>query len=201
MSYSAIERFHDALKGRPRDRVPICPLSAGWAAANFSDAPLSKLASDARLIVKAQVRAREAAGYDAFFAYANPLYVPEAFGCKVRFLDTGPISDPLPFTFTNAEDVEKIHVPDLRNNPLLCRILEVVEGLKSHGKTEIPVLGGFEGALTTACRIFDADVVMRLVLKRRTILEALLDKFNGFLLAFGKALTCSSSQSRQHRPL
>jgi uroporphyrinogen-III decarboxylase len=42
--------------------------------------------------------------------------------------------------------------------------------------------------LTTACRIFDADVILRLVLKKRPILEALLDKINGFLLGFGKAL-------------
>jgi MtaA/CmuA family methyltransferase len=188
MSYSPIERFHDALKGKPRDRVPLFPMIAGWAAANFSDAPPSKLASDARLIVQAQIRAREAAGYDPFFAYANALYVPGAFGCNVRFLSTGPISDPLPFTFRTLEDIERIHVPELANNPKLSLILEVVEGLKSYGKGDIPVLGAFEGALTTACRIFDADVILRLVLKKRPILEALLDKINGFLLGFGKAL-------------
>ena len=188
MSYSPIERFHDALKGKPRDRVPLFPMTAGWAAANFSDAPPSKLASDARLIVQAQIRAREAAGYDPFFAYANALYVPGAFGCNVRFLSTGPISDPLPFTFSTVEDIERIHVPDLRNNPKLSPILEAVEGLNSYGKGEIPVLGAFEGAFTTACRIFDADVILRLVLKKRPILEALLDKINGFLLGFGKAL-------------
>jgi len=188
MSYSPIERFHDALEGKPRDRVPLFPMTAGWAAANFSDGPPSRLASDARLIVQAQIRAREAAGYDPFFAYANALYVPGAFGCNVRFLSTGPISDPLPFTFSTVEDIEKIHVPDLKNNPKLSPILEAVEGLNSYGKGEIPVLGAFEGALTTACRIFDADVILRLVLKRRPILEALLDKINGFLLGFGKAL-------------
>ena len=188
MSYSPIERFRDALKGKPRDRVPLFPMTAGWAAANFSDAPPSKLASDARLIVQAQIRAREAAGYDLFFAYANALYVPGAFGCNVRFASTGPISDPLPFTFSTVEDIERIPVPDLRNNPKVAPILEAVEALKSYGKGEIPVLGAFEGAFTTACRIFDADVILRLVLKRRPILEALLDKINGFLLEFGKAL-------------
>ena len=188
MSYSPIERFHDALKGKPRDRVPLFPMTAGWAAANFSDASPSKLASDARLIVQAQIRAREAAGYDPFFAYANALFIPGAFGCNVRFLDTGPISDPLPFTFGAVEDIERFRVPDLRNNAKLSVILEAVEGLNAYGKGEIPVLGAFEGALTTACRIFDADVILRLVLKKRPVLEALLDKINGFLLGFGKAL-------------
>jgi len=188
MSYSPIERFHDALRGKPRDRVPLFPMTAAWAAANFSDAAPSRLASDARLIVQAQIRAREAAGYDPFFAYANALYVPGAFGCNVRFLSTGPISDPLPFTFGTAEDIERIDVPDLGNSPKLSLILEVVEGLNSYGKGEIPVLGAFEGAFTTACRIFDADVILRLVLKKRPVLEALLDKINGFLMVFGQAL-------------
>ncbi len=188
MTYSPIQRFHDALKGKPKDRVPLFPMIAGWAATNFSDAPPSKLASDAGLIVQAQIRARETAGYDPFFAYANALYVPAAFGCNVRFPSTGPISDPLPFTFTNVEAIEKIQVPELKNSPKLSLILEVVEGLDSYGKGDIPVLGAFEGAFTTACRIFDADVVLRLVLKKRLILEALLDKVNNFLLEFGRAL-------------
>ena len=189
MSYSSIERFRDSLKGQPKDRVPVFPMTAGWAAANFSDAPPSRLANDARLIVQAQIRAREAAGYDPFFAYANALYVPGAFGCNVRFLSTGPISDPLPFTFSTVEDIEeKMRVPDPSNHPKLSLILETVEGLNSYGRGEIPVLGAFEGAFTTACRIFDSDVILRMVIKKRPVLEALLDKINGFLLRFGKAL-------------
>jgi uroporphyrinogen decarboxylase len=188
LGYSAIERFHDALHGKPRDRVPLVPMVAGWAAVNFSDVPLSQTASNAKLIVQAQIRARESAGYDAVFAYAHALYIPAAIGCKVRFLDTGPISDPLPFTFSALEDLESIPLPDLRNEANLSLILEVVERLNFFGKGEIPVLGAFEGAFTTACRIFDADVVLRLIYKNRPILEALLDKINCFLLEFGRAL-------------
>jgi uroporphyrinogen decarboxylase len=161
---------------------------SGWAAANFSDVPLSRLASNAKLIVEAQIRARESVGYDAVFAYAHALYIPAAIGCKVRFLDTGPISDPLPFTFSTPEELERIPLPDLRKEANLSLILEVVERLNSYGKGEIPVLGAFEGAFTTACRIFDADVVLRLIYRKRPILEALLDKINDFLLEFGRAL-------------
>jgi uroporphyrinogen decarboxylase len=193
MSYSAMERFRDATKGKPRDRVPLFPMTAGWAAANFSDAPPSKVSSDAELIVQAQIRAREAAGYDALFAYANQLYVPGAFGCTIRFPRTGPISDPIPFNLDSLKDVESIHLPDPRHDSKLSLILEVVQGLNSYGKGNIPVLGGFEGAFTTACRIFNADVILRLVLKRRPILELLLDRINGFLVALGKALIANGA--------
>jgi uroporphyrinogen decarboxylase len=188
MSYSAIQRFHDALKGKPKDRVPLFPMTSGWAAANFSDASLSKVASDSKLIARAQIRAREAAGYDALFSYANALFVPAAFGCRVRFPETGPISDPIPFNAGSVEDIERISLPDPKKDAALSVILEAVEQLNSYGKGDLPVLGAFEGAFTTACRIFDADVVLRLIFKRRPLLEALLDRINQFLLAFGKAL-------------
>ncbi len=188
MSYSAMERFHDALKGRPKDRVPLFPMAAGWAATNFSEAPPSKVASDGKLIAQAQIRAKEAAGYDALFAYANALFVPAAFGCRVRFPATGPISDPIPFSAVTVEDIGRIRLPDPKKDSALLIILEAVEELKAYGKGDVPVLGAFEGAFTTACRIFDADVVLRSIFKRRPLLEALLDRINHFLLGFGKAL-------------
>jgi uroporphyrinogen decarboxylase len=188
MSYTAIKRFHDALKGKPKDRVPLFPMTAGWAAANFSEAPPSKVASDGKLIAQAQIRAKEAAGYDALFAYANALFVPAAFGCRVRFPETGPISDPVPFSARTAEEIGSIRFPDPKTDPALSIIFETVERLNAYGKGEIPVLGAFEGAFTTACRIFDADVILRSIFKRRPVLEALLDRINQFLMAFGKAL-------------
>lgn len=87
MTYSALERFHDALKGRPQDRVPIFPMIAAWAAVNFSDSPPAQLARKPQRVVDAQIKAMESVGYDAFFAYADPLYIPQAFGCNVRFLE------------------------------------------------------------------------------------------------------------------
>ncbi|MCK4984706.1 MAG: hypothetical protein KAS40_04260 [Desulfobacterales bacterium] len=89
MTYSALERFHDALKGTPQDRVPIFPMIAAWAAFNFSDSPPDQLAREPQRVVDAQIRAMEAVGYDAFFGYADPMYIPQAYGCNVRFLETG----------------------------------------------------------------------------------------------------------------
>ena len=106
MSYSDMDRFKDALKGIPRDRVPLFPMIAGWAAANFSDFSLfSHGYRRPDLIVEAQIKAKESLGYDSLYAYADPLYVPEAFGCKVRFLETGPLVDPLRLSIASIEDV------------------------------------------------------------------------------------------------
>jgi len=188
MTDSCMGRFQDALRGTPNDRVPIIPMIGGWAAANFSDVPLSKLAQDPKRIADAQVRAMETVGHDAFFAYADPLYIPEAFGCRVRFTETGPLVDALPHSIHSIEDLEKIPIPDARRARRLPVILELVKELNAYGGGDILVLGAFEGAFTSTTRILEADQVMRMIYKNPLLLEALLDMVNGFLLEFGRAL-------------
>ena len=85
MTYSALERFHDALKGTPQDRVPIFPMIAAWAAVNFSDSSPARLAREPQRVVDAQIRAMESVGYDAFFAYADPLYIPRLLAVGSAF--------------------------------------------------------------------------------------------------------------------
>lgn len=189
MSYSAMARFQDALKGTPRDRVPVVPMIAGWVAANYGGKSLPELARDPKEIADAQIRAMEAVGHDALFSYADPLYIPEAFGCAVRYAQTGPIVDPLTIGIESWDDLEQLPIPDPSGTGRLPMVLETVGWLNSYGKGRIPVLGALEGAFTSATRILEADRVMRMVIKRPHLLEALLDRINGFLIAFGHALT------------
>lgn len=188
MTYSALDRFHDALSGRPMDHVPVFPLIAGWAAANFSSLPLSELASRPEGIVEAQIRARESMGYDALFAYANPLYIPAAFGCRVRFLETGPLADPLPMEITGPAQVDRLSIPDVEGNENLSVTLETVRRISAYGMGRMPVLGLFEGPFTTICRILETDLVMRLPHRNPEALEALLDRMTQFLLDLARAL-------------
>jgi MtaA/CmuA family methyltransferase len=188
MSYSAMDRFNDALLGEPKDHVPLFPMIAGWAAVNFSDLPLAKLAVDPKGIVDVQISAKESMGYDALWAYADPLYIPEAFGCRVRFLETGPLADPISLTITSLRDIDGFPSPDPRGAGRLPLVLETVKRLSDYGGGDIPVLGLFEGPFTTACRILEPELIMRMVYKNRDVLEVLLDNVTAFLLEFGQAL-------------
>ena len=193
MTYSALERFKDSIKGSPRDRVPIFPLVGGWVTENFSDFPLSKVALDPELIADAQIKARESVGYDPLYAYADALYIAEAFGCRVRFLETGPLADPLPLTIACEEDIDKIPHPDVRKAGRLPVFLEAVQRLSEYGRGDFPVIGLFEGPFTTTCRIIEAELIMRMVIKNRPILEVLLDRINETLLEFGHELVDSGA--------
>ena len=187
-TYSIWERFQDALRGRPKDRVPVFAGTSLWAASNFPDASLQEIASDPGLIVKAQLWAREEIGIDVLYPSADPLFIAEAFGCRIRFLETGPLVDPLPISVDRVEDVEKLPFPDPRKAGRLPVVLEACQILseKTHGK--IPLLGLFEGAFTNTCRIFEAERVLLMIYKRPTVLNALLERVNEFLIGFGNAL-------------
>lgn len=178
----------DSLNGEPNDRVPIIPSISGWAALNFSSVPLAETARDPKRIMDAQINAMEKVGHDALTACADALYVPEAFGCKIRFATTGPIADPLSIEIHKPEDIDKIRIPDPRKDGRLPVIHETVHGLNTFGRGEVPVLGLFEGAFTTTCRLFEPDLILRMIYKNRLLLETLLDRINDFLLSFGQAL-------------
>lgn len=193
MTYSALDRFMDALKGKPRDRVPVFPMVAGWVAANFTDLPPSELAGHPDRILEAQVEAREAVGYDVLYAYAHPLYIPEAFGCTVRFPETGPIADPLPGPFTSPDDIAELPIPHPEEAPALSLNLQLVRMLSEYGRGRFPVLGLFEGPFTTTTRIIEAEVILRMIVKNRDALNALLDRITLFLIDFGRALIHSGA--------
>jgi MtaA/CmuA family methyltransferase len=186
--YSAMDRFRDALNGKPRDRVPLIPMVSAWAAANFAKLSMAEVSRRPDLIADAHIRAREQTGYDAMFSYADSLYIAEAHGCKVRYPKTGPIADPLTVTMTCNEDVYQLPVPDVNSSGRIPQILEVVQRLSDYGKGDLPVLGTFEGAFTSLCRVVEPDRILKLVLKNPFLLEKLLDRVNEFLLRFGRAL-------------
>jgi len=188
MSYSDMQRFMDAIEGTPKDRVPIFPLIGGWAATNFSDSSPLDVAADPQLMVKAQIKAKESVGYDAVYSYVHPLYIPEAFGCEVRFLESGPLVDPLPLKVTCVEDIDKVPQPNAKREAGLPIILEATQGLSEYSRGEVPVVGLFEGPFTTTCRVIEAELIMRMIYKKKRVLEHLMDRISGFLLDFGKAL-------------
>ena len=171
-TYTSMNRFEDAITGRPRDRVPVFAGISLWAASNFPEASFQEIASDPDLIVKAQWWARELIGIDALYPSADPLVIAEAFGCRVRFLETGPLVDPLPLPIERVEDVERLPFPDPRKTGRLPVMLEAARQLNAKTRGEMPIIGTFEGAFTNACRIIESEQILRMVYKRPQVLEA-----------------------------
>ena len=188
MTYTALERFHDALSGQPKDRVPVFIGVSLWAAANFPEAPFKTIASDPALIVKSQLWARQLIGGDSLYPSADPLFIAEGFGCEVRFLETGPLVDPLPMTISGVEDIEKIPFPNPRETGRFPVVIEAAKRLSEQSNGEVPLIGAFEGAFTQTCRIIEVEQILRMIYKNPQTLDILLDRMNDFLIDFGQVL-------------
>ncbi|MBI5586087.1 MAG: uroporphyrinogen decarboxylase family protein [Deltaproteobacteria bacterium] len=190
MEYSPRQRLSAVLAGRPCDRVPVLPLLAGWAAHHFSEGSPLETGQHPDRIAKVQISAREALEYDGLFAYADPLYIPEAFGCRVRFSASGLLVEPLALLPQNAtvETIDEISLPDPERSGRLPVILAAVRKLAEYSRGEIPVIGLFEGPFTTAGRLFETDRLLRLVYRNPPVLNRILDRVTDLLLSFGQRL-------------
>jgi uroporphyrinogen decarboxylase len=190
-AYSNRKRFEDTLQGRTEDRVPVFAGTGLWAAANFPEASFSRIASDPDWILKAQLWARDVTGLDGLYPNADPLFIAEAFGCKVRFPESGPIAEPLGLTLDTLEDVERLPLPNPRESERLPVVLEATRRLRESTLDEAVLIGAFEGAFTNTCRVFEAERILRMIHKRPRVLEVLLDRVNEVLIEFGRALVDS----------
>ena len=148
--------------------VPVIPQVASWVAKS-SGVPLKDLIINPEAIVWAQINAQKAVGYDALFAYIDPLYIPEAFGCPLVFLSSGPDVSPLPIK--SEEDVRALSIPDIRKDGRLPLILNVAGDLVRFPERQVPVLGLVEGPFTTASRILSAEQMMRDLIRNGSMVE------------------------------
>lgn len=183
---SRIDAFRKAMAMEEVEQVPAIPTVSGWVA-RFSGIPLKALIYDADAMVKAHLEAQKAVGYDALFAYIDPLYIPESFGCQLAFLSSG-AADAVPLDLKTAADVDALRFPDIRKDSRLPLILSVVERLVNSPGRAVPVLPLVEAPFTNCARMLSTEKMMRAVLKNRPLVEKLLDKVAQLLSQFGQAV-------------
>jgi MtaA/CmuA family methyltransferase len=180
-----IDIFKKVMALQEVEKVPAIPTVSRWVA-RFSGIPIKELLFNPEAMVKAQIKAQEAIGYDALFTYYDGLYVPQAFGCPLVFLSSG--ADVSPLDINSEEDVKALPMPDIRRDGRLPLILNFSEGLVRFPKREVPVLGLFEGPFTTSARILGVEKIMRSLMKNRPMVEKMLEKVGHLLSDFGQAL-------------
>ncbi len=185
-----IDSFKKAVALEETEQVPVMPTVSGWVA-RFSGIPLKTLMYDADAAAKAQVDAQGEVGYDALFAYIDALFVPEAFGCGIKFTSSGPSVEPL--DMTSPADVEALRTPHVRKDGRLPLIADLIEKLVKVPGREVPVLALTEGPFTTSARICGTERMMRAVMKNRPVVELLLEKVGAVLSRFGQAVAESGA--------
>ncbi len=181
-----IDSFRKAVALEEVEYVPAIPTVSAWVA-RFSGVPLKTLIYDAEAMVKAQIDAQKAVGHDALFAYIDPLYIPESFGCSIGFLSSG-AADAVPLDMQSVADVDALLTPDVRRDGRLPLMLSVAQQLVSSPSREVPVLSLVEGPFTNCARMLGTERMMRAVMKNKALVERLQEKVGKLLSQFGQAL-------------
>lgn len=185
MARNRIELFKKVMAMEEVEEVPAIPTVSRWVG-RFSGFSIKELFYNTEAMIKAQLKAQEAIGYDALFCYYDAFYIPQAFGCRLIFLSTG--ADVSPLEINNEEDIKSLPMPDIIKEGRLPLILDFAKGLVGLPDRRVPVLGLFEGPFTTSARIMGVEKMMRYLIKNRSMVERMLDRIETFLSGFGKVL-------------
>ena len=168
-----------ALAWEQSDRPPVLFTGGMWAG-RLSGFSRDRLLDDASALAEAQWRVHELIGQDALLAYFDPLFIPEAYGCELRFLETGPLVAPIPLT-RFADQAPSV------GDGRLPVVLEAVACMAARAGGRIPVGTLVEGPFTTLSRIADAEVLLRLTITDAAAVDAALGRMTEMLLAFCRA--------------
>ena len=180
-----MQRVTGAIRFDSAAEVPIIPFASLWIA-RFSGTPIGDLIRSGEKIYQAQVKAYETVGYDMLFGYSDQLVIPEALGCQLKLATTGLQAAPVPLE--TAEDIDRLPTPDPRKDGRIPAMLNAIQLLSKYSNGKIPVIPSFEGPLTTAVRTFDANFLMRKIIKDRPFVLKLLDKITDILIQVGRTM-------------
>lgn len=146
---TSLERYLATVQGRATDFLPRVPILMQFAA-EYIGSNYAAFASDWRVLVEANLRCREAFGFDQVSAISDPYRECQGFGAEIQYIeDHAPclVCPPL----TDIHDLSP-----LRDNPdpytserMLDRLLAVRE-LKRAVGDECSVLGWVEGPAAEA---------------------------------------------------
>ena len=173
------------LAGEEVGRPPVFFTGGSWVG-RLSGFTRDRLLSDAAALAEAQVRVHEMIGQDALLAYFDPLFIPEAYGCPLRFRETGPLVTPISF------DEFRRRSPGVDEGRLPV-VLEAVSRLSAYAAGRIPVGTLIEGPFTTLSRIVDAQVLLRCTITQPAAVEAALERVHDVLLRFAQAAAAAGA--------
>ena len=180
-----MQRVTESIRSDSTAEVPIIPFASLWIA-RFSGVPMGDLIRSGEKIYQAQVKAYETVGYDMLFGYSDQLVIPEALGCQLKLATTGLQAAPVPLE--TDEDIDRLPTPDPRKDGRIPAMLNAIQLLSKYSNGTIPVIPSFEGPLTTAVRTFDANFLMRKIIKDRPFVLKLLDKITDILIQVGRTM-------------
>lgn len=186
------ERLLAALAGGECDRVPVLPLAGGWIA-RASGRPLAEIMARGEALAAAQLDVQARVGWDALYAYFDPLAIPEAFGCAVVLKEFGgpSVAEELPLEGSGGALDRPI--PDPRREGRLPEILKAASILAERARGRLPVAALFEAPFTAASRMVGATPFLLAMMDDPPLTQRLVSRIADALIEYGRALATAGA--------
>lgn len=139
------------LEKEPPDRVPVL-IPTGSIAIKYSGESPQNIRSDGKKLASAQIGFQKKIDADAVSVYYDANYIPEAFGCQIKFTRFGPVIQ------KTLSINDELSLPDFNETESVKVILDAIQYASEQSSK--PVMALFEGPFTTATRIFEAESLL-----------------------------------------
>jgi MtaA/CmuA family methyltransferase len=182
---NSLERLSKRLHGEPADRPPNLDILMTRAARHICQ-PLSRYYLDYRILVEANLAAREAFNLDILQAISDPYREAADFGLEVEFpADSLPVNRrPL---LQEPEDLKKLVPPDPATGRRMSDRLEAIRLFQEKAGGEVAIMGWVEGALAEAADLRSVYLIMMDLILRPAWLEELMEICAQVEIAFARA--------------
>ena len=181
---NSAERLGQAMSHQEADRVPyILPvILQGAPELGLS---IETYFSRAEHIIEGQLRLRARYRDDGLVGFMYGAQEVEAFGGEVIFRDDGPPNAGEPPL--NADMISALEPPDFADCPALCRVLDVIRGLKQRVGDEVPVMGAGIAPFSLPVMQLGFEAYISLMYEQPDLLAKLLAVNEAFSVAWCNA--------------
>ncbi|CAK8711754.1 MAG: uroporphyrinogen decarboxylase [Candidatus Electronema aureum] len=136
---TSMERVLTTLSHREPDRVPFFLLLTMHGAKELG-LSIREYFSQAKYVIEGQCRLRAKYHHDCFYPLLYGAAEAEAFGGEIVWYEDGPPNSGAP-VLKKPEDILALQVPVVDETPCLCRMLDVISGLKERAGNTVPIIG------------------------------------------------------------
>ncbi len=182
---TSLERVLTTLSHKEPDRVPLFLLLTMHGAKEVG-LSIEEYFSRSKNVIEGQVRMLEKYGHDCYYNfYYAPLEV-EAFGGEVKYIENGPPNSGRPI-ISSIDEIRNLEPPDVKNSPVLRKVLESASGLQEKADGKVPVIGVVMSPFSLPVMQLGFDKYIELIYSEPELFTKLMDVNTTFCIDWANA--------------
>lgn len=181
---NAMQRVLTTLGQKEADRVPYFLLLTIHGAKELG-LSIEEYFSCGQNVYRGQIKLRQKYGHDCYYTFFYAGIEVEAFGAEVIYSEDGPPNASTPFL--TREKISQLKAPDVKNSPILQKVLEATRLLKEDAKDEVPIIGVVMSPFSLPVMQMGFEAYLNLIYDDRELFDKLMRVNIEFCIDFANA--------------